>query len=71
MCVREVWLCGSRCGLVGGSMSLGMGFEVLKAFFLLPVDPDVELSATSPASCLPACHYDDNGLNLETMSQPH
>ena len=35
---------------------------------LLPVDPDKELSATSPAPSLPACghapHCDDNELNL-------
>jgi hypothetical protein len=36
--------------------------------FLLPVDPDVELSATSPAPCLPACQHvsclADIGLKL-------
>jgi hypothetical protein len=63
-----------RCGIVRGSMLLGVGFGVSNAqarssvtLFLLPANPDVELSATSPASCLPACHhascYDDNGLN--------
>ena len=52
------------------------GFEVSEAqvwpvwhsLFLLPANPDVELVATSPAPCLPACchasHHDDNGLNL-------
>ena len=34
----------------------------------LPVDQDAELSAPSPALCLPACHHashhDDNGQNL-------
>ena len=58
-------------------MSLGRGFEVSDvqarcsvslSLFLLPADPDVELSAPSPAPCLSAhyhasCH-DDNGLNL-------
>jgi hypothetical protein len=50
-------------------------FQMLKpgpslsdSLFLLPVDPDVVLSATSPALCLPVCHHvsnhDDNGLNL-------
>ena len=33
-----------------------------------PVDPDAELSATSPAPCLPECshafHHDNNRLNL-------
>ena len=49
-----------KCGLVGGSMSLGMGFEVSDAqarpgvtLFLMPVDLDVKLSATSPALYLP------------------
>jgi hypothetical protein len=41
---------------------------VIHCLFLLPADQDVELSAPSPASCLPAYHhascYDDNGLNL-------
>lgn len=36
--------------------------------FLLPDDPDVELSSTSPALCLPVGHHafchDENGLNL-------
>jgi hypothetical protein len=42
---------------------------------LLPVDQDVELSAPSPAPCLPAdCHasqHDDNGLKKtsETVSR--
>jgi hypothetical protein len=42
-----------RCGFVEESMSTGVGFEVSKAqpktnvsIFVLPVDPDVELSAT-------------------------
>jgi hypothetical protein len=52
--------CWSQCGLVGGSLSLGMGFEVSEAqitaggSILLPADPDVELSATYPTSaCKP------------------
>ena len=56
-------------------MSLGVGFEALEAqarlsviLFLLLVDLDVELSATSLAPYLPECphasHCDDNGLNL-------
>ena len=56
-------------------MSLGMAFDISDAqartsvvVFLLPADPDVELSAPSPAPCLPVCHpvsrHDDNGLNL-------
>jgi hypothetical protein len=62
-----------RCGLFGGSVSLGSGLRssspgsVAHSQFLLPVTPDVELSATSPAPCLPACCHvscHDNGLNL-------
>jgi hypothetical protein len=37
---------------------------------LLPADQDIELSAPSPAPCLPACYHasclDDDGLNLWT-----
>ena len=53
-----------RCGLFGGSVLWGMGsLEVLAArawavyhrLFLLPADPDVDLSATSLAPCQPAC----------------
>ena len=48
------------------------GFEVSDAqakssvavLFLLPEDPDVELSATSPAPCLPIYYHDDDPLNL-------
>ena len=67
----------SRCGLVGGSMSLSRALRspILKAIpsvaqspLLLPVDQDIELSAPSLAPCLPgnsraSCH-DDNGVNL-------
>jgi hypothetical protein len=63
------------CGFVGGSVSLRMDFEVSDAqakprviLFLLPANPDIELSAPSLAPCLSACDYafnhDDNGLNL-------
>ena len=63
-----------RYSLIGGSMPLGMGFEVSKSPFqaqsfslLLPVDLDVEFLATSLAPCLPGCYHSslrDNGLNL-------
>ena len=64
-----------RCGLVGGTMTLGVGFELSKAYarpsgsvFLLPVDSDVDLTTASPAPCLPTCrhvsYHEDNGLNL-------
>jgi hypothetical protein len=73
-----------RCGFVGVGVALleevchcGMGFEVSYAqailsvvysLLLLPSDQDVDLSAPSPAPCLPTCchasHPDNNGLNL-------
>lgn len=57
-----------------------MGFEVSKApaspsvsLSLLPVDPDAQLSATSPMPCLPTrCHvayHNDNKIN-QTISKP-
>lgn len=65
-------------GLVEGSMSLRMGFEVSKAqarldgsLFLLSKDPDVKLSATCPARCLSACHHaschSGDGLDLSEL----
>jgi hypothetical protein len=68
-------LVGVKCDLVGRD-PLGDGLEVSEAqarssgiLFLLPTDPDVELSATSRAPSLPACHHtshydDDDRLNL-------
>ena len=64
-----------RCGLVGGSMSLEADLDVSNAqarpsfsIFLLPMDPNVELSTTSSAPWLPVCHdapcHDEKGLNL-------
>jgi hypothetical protein len=52
-----------------------MGFGVSKGqaslsvfLFLLPEDPDVELSTTSPKTCLPTC-YHVNKLNLQDCKQ--
>jgi hypothetical protein len=47
---------------LGGMALLGVGFEVSKVMpssvSLLPaVDTDIEFSAISPASCLPAHHH--------------
>jgi hypothetical protein len=60
-----------RCGLTGGErVSLKEGFEISKALSLsLPsVDQEVNLSATSPVPCWPACchapHLDNNEQNL-------
>ena len=62
-----------RCGFVGQSVSLWVGSEVSEAqakhfLFLLPANPNVELSATSQAPRPPARHHasqhDDNELNL-------
>ena len=53
----------SRRGFVGGSASLErVSFDMPEAqagslALLLPVDPDVEFSYPSPASCLPACSH--------------
>jgi hypothetical protein len=52
-----------RYGLYEGSVSLGVGFEVPKAhtrtdvvsLFLLSTDPDLKLTDTSLAPCLPTC----------------
>ena len=46
-----------RCGLVGGNVSLGVGFELSEAqarpsVTLSSVNLDVELSATAPAQCV-------------------
>jgi hypothetical protein len=70
-----------RCSLVGGSASPGGGFwglrsssQVLCILFSLPADPDLELSAPSPALCQYVCHHvscnDENGLNLWNWRQP-
>ena len=66
----EVWPSWSRSGLLGGSVSLKMVLGVSKvqarlsvSLLLMPANPDTELSATSPAPCLPTCH--DNGPNSE------
>jgi hypothetical protein len=47
---------------VGEIMSLGVGFKVAKAqakssdtLFLLRANPNVKLSDTTPATCLPMC----------------
>jgi hypothetical protein len=75
----EVWPCQSLCGLVGGSVSQGVGFGVFKCsnqaqchFFFLSAacGLDVEFSALSPATMF-ACHvchhascHGDHGPNL-------
>ena len=70
----EAWPCWSRRGLVGGTVSLWVGFaQELKpgpVSLSLPAayHPDVQLSATSPGPGLPLCCqascHDGNGLNL-------
>ena len=60
--------------LLEEGVTMDAGFEVSKtqarpsiSLFLLPVDQDVKLSATSATFFLPVCHqascHDDNGLN--------
>jgi hypothetical protein len=71
-----------RCDLVGVGVALleemchcggwALSSPMLKLCpmwtLLLLLDPDVELSAPSPAPCLPGCYHasrhDDNELNL-------
>lgn len=59
-----------RNGLVGDGMSLGVSFEVSKDYdrvslspsllpFLLPVDPDITLSATASVPQPSASHHAD------------
>ena len=69
------WVWQSRCSLIGGSVTVGVGFGALLlgdhqiVFSWVPSEQDVELSAP-PAPCLPGCcsafHLDDNGLTLWT-----
>ena len=72
---EEMWPYLSRCGLTGGRVLLEVGFGVSDGqarpnvtLFLLPENPDIELSAISPAPCLSGCchtsHHADNGRNL-------
>ena len=68
------------CGHVGGSVTVGAGFEVTYAqttpyTLLLPVDQDIKLSALSPAPYLPAkyhasCHDDITDQTSKTGSHP-
>jgi hypothetical protein len=59
---QEIWPPWSRCDFVEGSVPLGVGFEVsdtqarivADGLFLMPADPDIELSAPLPVPCLPA-----------------
>lgn len=56
-------------------MTVGTGFEVLDAqarpvahnLFLMPSDPDIELSSMSLAPSILVAHHDDNELNLGTV----
>ena len=69
-----------RCGLVGGSVSQEVGFEVSKAqprssvsLFLLPVDPDVKFSLLQHRVCPRATMLPDTMTMdwiSETVSQP-
>lgn len=67
--IRELHYLGDigKCGLVEGSMSLLVSFDLSRsqsrpiALLLLSLDPDVELLAACPAPSLPArynvpCH---------------
>jgi len=67
----SVW----RCGLVGGSVSVGMGFKTLvlaawKPVFCLPSVGDVELSAPPPTPCLPGCCHVPTLMIMDWASEP-
>lgn len=72
-----MWLYWGRCGLVGGSVSLGVDFEVSKAqgrpsvfLSLLPVDPNLEtLSYFSSTVCLQAAMFSVLLLTMVNMGQ--
>lgn len=63
-------MCHGDWGVVGGwevvqKLTAGL---VAHSLFLVHVNTDVKLSASSPAPCLPICHHasyhDDNGLKV-------
>jgi hypothetical protein len=51
---QEVWPCWSGCGLVGGSVLLVSKGQARP--FLVPDDPDIDLSVVSLVPGLPVCH---------------
>ena len=56
----EVWPYWGRCGLVGGRVSLGLGFEISrpKGSLSLPavgVDADVGVGDLDVDACTPGC----------------
>lgn len=55
--MEKVWSRWSRCGLVGGGVSLGVGFEV--------VNLDIKLSWCSPAPYLSVSSRGDHGSTLK------
>ena len=71
LCPLEVALLGGMALLelvyhCGGGLEVSYAqatLSVVHSLLLQPEDQDVELPATFPATCLPACH-DDNELNL-------
>jgi hypothetical protein len=66
----EMWPYWKKCVIMGSGfeVSYAQAMPSMTHSLLLAVDLDVELSAPSPAPCLPAhCHascHDDNGLNF-------
>jgi hypothetical protein len=71
----EAWPSWSWCGHVRTGVSQRKlwvfrcsRLDKCHFLFLLPDNQDVEVSATSPAPCLPACHHashcDNKELNL-------
>ena len=66
---QEVWMCWKYCVTRSGLWGLRCPSHAhCVILFLLPVDSDIELSATSPAPCLPVCLlnscHDENERDL-------
>lgn len=74
-----------RCGLFGGGMSLGVDFEISKAYDILSsflvclsclsvscLWVRCKLSANAPYPCLPACYNNPhhNGYGLDYLLGP-
>jgi hypothetical protein len=54
-----MWPCLRKCVTIGVDLEVSevQVWPVCHSLFLLPTDQDTELSAPSPALCLPTCHH--------------
>ena len=50
-----LWPCWKKCVMNLEVSAAQAKLNAARCLFLLPVDPDIDLSAPSPAPCLPAC----------------